>query len=91
YPNPVSDELTVSPNQGITSVPAQSAGGNKTAGNKAYTVYLYNANGASVRQSVSQGDQTQLNVSGLPGGIYYLMIDTGDGSKPEVHKIIVKH
>ncbi|MDR2970253.1 MAG: T9SS type A sorting domain-containing protein, partial [Tannerellaceae bacterium] len=57
-----------------------------------YTVYLYNAGGAVVKQAVSpQSGEVRLDVSGLLNGIYYLLIDAGNGTKPESHKIIINH
>ncbi|MDR2969827.1 MAG: T9SS type A sorting domain-containing protein [Tannerellaceae bacterium] len=87
--DPASNELTVTPDTSVSQLaplsPSSGAASN-------YTVYLYNAGGAVVKQAVSQqGGEVRLDVSGLPNGIYYLLIDTGDGSKPESHKIIINH
>ncbi|MDR0559848.1 MAG: C25 family cysteine peptidase [Prevotellaceae bacterium] len=51
---------------------------------------LYNQSGSQVRSLTFTGDKTQLNVSDLPAGIYYLHI-IGVNDKPEVRQIIVQH
>jgi hypothetical protein len=88
--DPASNELTVSPDTSVSQLsplsPSSGAAGNN------YTVYLYNTGGAVVKQAVSpQGGDVRLDVSGLPNGIYYLLIDAGNGTKPESHKIIINH
>ncbi|MDR2970169.1 MAG: T9SS type A sorting domain-containing protein, partial [Tannerellaceae bacterium] len=85
-----SNELTVTPDTSVSQLspllPSSGAATNN------YTVYLYNAGGAVVKQAVSrQGGEVRLDVSGLPNGIYYLLIDAGNGAKPESHKIIINH
>jgi hypothetical protein len=84
-----SNELTITPDTSVSQLspllPSSGAAVN-------YTVYLYNAGGAVVKQAASpQGGEVQLDVSGLPNGIYYLLIDAGNGTKPKSHKIIINH
>ncbi|MDR0505677.1 MAG: T9SS type A sorting domain-containing protein [Dysgonamonadaceae bacterium] len=52
---------------------------------------LYNQSGSQVRSMTFTGDKTQLNVSDLPAGIYYLHIYDGVNDKPEIRQIIVQH
>jgi Zn-dependent metalloprotease len=52
---------------------------------------LYNQSGSQVRSMTFTGDKTQLNVSDLPAGIYYLHIYDGVNEKPEIRQIIVQH
>ncbi|MDR2969458.1 MAG: T9SS type A sorting domain-containing protein [Tannerellaceae bacterium] len=87
---PASNELTVSPDTSVSQLSPLSPSSGAAASN--YTVCLYNAGGVVVKQAVSpQGGEVRLDVSGLPNGIYYLLIDGGNGAKPESHKIIINH
>jgi hypothetical protein len=52
---------------------------------------LYNQSGNHVRSLTFFGDKTQMNVSDLPAGIYYLHVFDGAGEKPEIRQIIVQH
>jgi hypothetical protein len=60
--------------------------------NTSYTIKLYNANGVLVRQTTSQGENVELDVSALPSGYYYLHIFNGSGdTQPDMRTIIVQH
>jgi hypothetical protein len=82
YPNPVSHILYIDLE---TVVRTQ----NKTSAS--YDIRLYNSLGIMYRQAKATGGIVEINVSNLPGGIYFLNIYGGNASKPEAHKIIVKH
>ena len=89
YPNPASQTLYVD----FTSIgeqPAQTF--SSTAGQqKHYDVRLFNLQGSLVRTARSAGEQISLDVSGLPGGNYFLHIYDGKGEKPVVQQVIVSH
>jgi hypothetical protein len=76
YPNPVSDILYVNLE-------------NNASGS--CDIRLYNSLGNMCRQAKATGGMVELSVSNLPGGIYFLNICNSSASKPESHKIIVKH
>jgi hypothetical protein len=79
YPNPVHDILYVD----LERIQ------HKTSGS--CDIRLYNSLGTMCRQAKATGGTVEINVSNLPGGIYFLIIHDGSASKPETHKIIVKH
>jgi hypothetical protein len=54
-------------------------------------IRLYNSMGNLCRQAKASGGRAELSVSDLPGGVYFLTVYAGNASKPEAHKIIVKH
>lgn len=58
---------------------------------KHYDVRLFNQQGALVRTAQSAGERVSLDVSGLPGGNYFLHIYDGKGEKPVVQQVIVSH
>jgi hypothetical protein len=62
---------------------------NKTA--DSYDIRLYSSLGQLSRQAKALGGTVEFNVSNLTAGIYFLHICAGSASKPETHKIIVKH
>jgi hypothetical protein len=76
YPNPVSDILYVDVE-------------NKTSAS--YNIRLYDSQGKMVRQTKATGGTVEFSVSNLPNGVYFLNIYDESISKPETHKIIVKH
>jgi hypothetical protein len=76
YPNPVSAILYIDLE-------------NKTSG--FYDIRLYNSLGNICRQAKATGERVEFSVSNLPDGFYILHINDESASKPEVHKIIVKH
>jgi hypothetical protein len=43
-----------------------------------------------MRQATSNGQDVELDVSNLPGGLYYVHVDIGVDTKPEIQKIIIK-
>jgi hypothetical protein len=79
YPNPASDILYVD----LERIQ------NKTSGS--YDIRLYNILGNMCRQTKAIGGTVEISVSNLPGGIYFLNTYDESVSKPETHKIIVKH
>jgi hypothetical protein len=82
YPNPVSDMLYIDLEK-VVRTP------NKTVAS--YDIRLYSSLGNMVRQAKAPGGIVELNVSNLSDGICFLTIYAGNASKPETHKIIVKH
>lgn len=89
YPNPASQTLYVDFSS-IREQPAQAF--NSTAvQQKHYDVRLFNLQGTLIRTVQSVGEQISLDVSGLPGGNYFLHIYDGKGEKPVVQQVIVSH
>lgn len=58
---------------------------------KQYDIRLFNLQGSLVRAVQSKGEQVSLDVSGLPGGNYFLHIYDGKSDKPLVQQIVIKH
>lgn len=58
---------------------------------KYYDVRLFNTQGSLVRSVQSAGEQISLDVSGLPGGNYFLHVYKNGTTEPQVHKIIIRH
>jgi hypothetical protein len=80
YPNPVSDILYIN---------LEKHDRDKTSA--FYEIRLYNSMGNMCRQAKAPGGIVELSVLDLPDGIYLLTVYDGSTSKPETHKIIVKH
>ncbi|WP_298552068.1 M12 family metallo-peptidase [uncultured Parabacteroides sp.] len=89
YPNPASQTLYVDFSS-IGEQPAQ-AFSSTAVQQKHYDVRLFNLQGALVRTAQSAGERISLDVSGLPGGNYFLHIYDGKGEKPVVQQVIVSH
>lgn len=89
YPNPASQTLYVDFSS-IGEQPAQ-AFSSTAVEQKHYDVRLFNLQGALVRTAQSAGERISLDVSGLPGGNYFLHIYDGKGEKPVVQQVIVSH
>lgn len=89
YPNPASQTLYVD----FTSIgeqPVQTFSSTAVQ-QKHYDVRLFNLQGSLVRTARSAGERISLDVSGLPGGNYFLHIYDGKGEKPVVQQVIVSH
>lgn len=89
YPNPANQTLYVDFSsigeqqaKAINSVPVQQ---------KQYDIRLFNLQGSLVRSVQSKGEQISIDVSGLPGGNYFLHIYNGESQKPLVQQIVIKH
>lgn len=89
YPNPANQTLYVDFSsvgeqqaKAINSVPVQQ---------KQYDIRLFNLQGSLVRSVQSKGEQISFDVSGLPGGNYFLHIYDGESQKPLVQQIVIKH
>ena len=89
YPNPANQTLYVDFSSigeqqanAINSVPVQQ---------KQYDIRLFNLQGSLVRSVQSKGEQISIDVSGLPGGNYFLHIYNGESQKPLVQQIVIKH
>ncbi|MBD9165538.1 MAG: T9SS C-terminal target domain-containing protein [Parabacteroides johnsonii] len=89
YPTPASQTLYVDFSS-IGQQPAQ-AFSSTAVQQKHYDVRLFNLQGALVRTAQSAGERISLDVSGLPGGNYFLHIYDGKGEKPVVQQVIVSH
>jgi hypothetical protein len=82
YPNPVSDILYIDLEKFVHTQ-------NKTSAS--YDIRLYNSRGTMCRQTKATGGTVEFSVSNLPNGVYFLNIYDESVSKPETHKIVVKH
>lgn len=89
YPTPASQTLYVDFSS-IGEQPAQ-AFSSTAVQQKHYDVRLFNLQGALVRTAQSAGERISFDVSGLPGGNYFLHIYDGKGEKPVVQQVIVSH
>ncbi|MFT3737645.1 MAG: hypothetical protein QM786_02705 [Breznakibacter sp.] len=95
YPNPVADVLYVE----IDGAAYESASASYLAatgtraqnGDPTFDLRLYNPYGYLLRSAKAKGGRVQLNVSGLPNGIYYLHVHDGSGNRLEMHQIVVEH
>ena len=84
YPNPVDDILTV-------EIDAQDTQQQDKIANITYDIRLYDVFGTLRRQTATKNNSTQINVSDLPNGFYYLHIYDGVSDKPDMRTIVVKH
>ena len=51
---------------------------------------LYDGQGNMLRQSAAKGGSVQINLSGLPDGIYYLHVYDGTNNAPEIRQIMIE-
>ena len=84
YPNPVDDILTIEIDEQDTQQQVKAA-------NITYDIRLYDVFGTLRRQTTTKNNSTQINVSDLPNGFYYLHIYDGVSDKPDMRTIVVKH
>jgi hypothetical protein len=82
FSNPVSEMLYIDLEKVVRTQ-------NKTV--VSYDIRLYSSLGVMCRQAKVRGGTVEFSVSNIPDGIYFLNIYAGSASKPETHKIIVKH
>jgi hypothetical protein len=82
HPNPVNDILYVDLEKFVHTK-------NKTSAS--CDIRLYDSQGKIYRQTKATDGTVEFSVSNLPNGIYFLNIYNESISKPETHKIIVKH
>jgi hypothetical protein len=61
------------------------------AENSACKISIYSLQGAKMLQTVTIGSKTQIDVSALPDGIYFLQIYSLSNSKRGMKKIVIKH
>jgi hypothetical protein len=92
-PNPVSDVLNVTIDPTAFASQQQSSPGSQLANPaRTFDIRLYNSNGVTVRQASRTGQgSTQINVSGLPNGLYVLHIHDGSNQPPQTQQIVVAH
>lgn len=86
-PNPADNILNVNieelENGGVNSLSATSG--------QYYDIRLYNMQGSLLRSLRVASGQTSIDVSGLPGGNYFLHVYKNGTLEPQVHKIIISH
>lgn len=89
YPSPANQALYVD----FTSIGDQQAQtfSSTAVQQKHYDIRLFNLQGSLVRSVQSAGERITLDVSGLPGGNYFLHVYKNGTAEPQVHKIIVRH
>ena len=89
-PNPANNTLNVNieelENEGVNALPAASR---QTSAY--YDIRLYNLQGTLLRSLRVASGQTSIDVSGLPGGNYFLHVYKDGTAEPQVHKIIISH
>lgn len=56
-----------------------------------YELRLFNMQGSLVRNLRTTDREISIDVSGLPGGNYFLHILRNGATEPEVHKVIIVH
>jgi hypothetical protein len=100
YPNPVSSGVlnvqieeteTAEASNGLGLTEQASTGQNVARQPPVYTIRLYNALGVMVRDVSSDGETTQLSVSGLPNGIYTLQVHDGSENPPQTQHIVISN
>ena len=66
---------------------------NSSTGNRpaACDMRLYDLSGSLVLQTTTAGNSAQLNVSNLSDGTYFLHLNDGINSMPEIKQILIKH
>ena len=82
YPNPVDDVLFVD---------LDKIANNQNKTNVTFDVRLCDSQGNVVCQANSKNGVIQFNVSNLHDGVYFVHIYNGSISKPEAHRVIIKH
>ncbi|MDR3341056.1 MAG: trypsin-like peptidase domain-containing protein [Candidatus Symbiothrix sp.] len=93
YPNPVSSGSMLNISVDMTKYSKsrnylQAAAGDKSKV-PAFSVKLCSNAGIALRQSTLGNGSTQLNVSGLSPGIYFLLVYDGLNTKPTMHRIVI--
>lgn len=91
YPNPASNELTVSFNPELLAKTIQflqSSGSTQRA--FSLNIKLLDLYGVVKHQATSFGEDITIDVSGLSNGMYVLQVYDGIASAPETHKVVVK-
>ena len=88
YPNPASGMVNIKIDTERYENASNARGVNM---DPTYDIRLYNGQGNLVRNTTTKSDKTQLNLSGLPNGVYYLHVYDGISGKPEVKQIIVQN
>jgi subtilisin family serine protease len=93
YPNPVSDILNVNIDLGasLKARLSKTISQKVTAQKTSCDIRLYNIYGNLKRQVNGKDGITELKVSNLSEGIYFLHIYDGNSAEPEIHTIIIKH
>lgn len=90
YPNPVDHTLYVNISDMPENAISTASFGQNQLG-KSYELRLFNFKGMLVRNLCVQGNETSIDVSGLPEGNYFLHIILEEGKEPEVHKVVIVH
>lgn len=91
YPNPVDQTLFVDIAELEETDGVDGVARAPKAASDSYELRLFNFQGALVRNLRVTNRQVSIDVSGLPGGNYFLHILRDGATTPEVHKVIIKH
>ena len=94
YPNPTSDILTVKIDQKNIdkAIFLQKNAAQRSSSDPTFDIRLYDGFGVLHRHiTTNKAGNVQLDVFGLPDGIYYLHIHDGVSKEPEKKQIVVKH
>ncbi|WP_298553722.1 T9SS type A sorting domain-containing protein [uncultured Parabacteroides sp.] len=91
YPNPADRTLFVDVAEPEKTISADEAVWAPKTASTSYELRLFNFQGLLVRNLRMTDRQVSIDVSGLPGGNYFLHIFRDGVAEPEVHKVIVSH
>jgi len=89
YPNPASDILTIEiDQQAVDNAKAQK----KTSGDQFFDIRLFDIFGVMQRyKTTNKAGNVEIDVSGLPNGIYFLNLHDGVSKMPMREQDVVKH
>ena len=90
YPNPASTLLTVEVLDDFDREDLSSEASRSSSALN-FEIRLYDNKGYLVRQIVTKDRTTQINISDLPNGNYFLHIYEDGNDKPDIHQIIIAH
>ncbi|MDR2773632.1 MAG: T9SS type A sorting domain-containing protein [Tannerella sp.] len=87
YPNPVSDVLNIELDENAIEKLTESG---SIKGKIDVDIRLYAQSGVMVRSIISSDKKTQLDVSGLPDGVYFLHVSSGITKNPDVITVVIR-
>lgn len=91
YPNPVDNTLHIDIAEPKDTDNAATTSTRQQAPSGSHELRLFNFQGSLVRNQHVTERQVSVDVSGLPGGNYFLHIIRTGSTEPEVHKVIISH
>lgn len=91
YPNPVDNTLHIDIAEPKDTDNAATVSARQQAPSGSHELRLFNFQGSLVRNLHVTERQVSVDVSGLPGGNYFLHIIRAGSTEPEVHKVIISH